>query len=73
MMRPVAVGTIDPVTLTVGEEDQTVDVSGKFSDPDGDALTYSAQSADTDVAMVGVENTIITIIAGGSRVQRQSP
>ena len=61
---PLAVGTIDPVTLTVGEEEQTLDVSGKFSDPDGDALTYSAQSADTNVAMVGVENAIITIIPG---------
>ena len=61
---PVAVGTIDPVTLTVGDEEQTLDVSGKFSDPDGDALTYSAQSADTDVAMVGVENAIITITPG---------
>ena len=61
---PVAVGTIDPVTLTVGEEEQTLDVSGKFADPDGDALTYSAQSADTNVAMVGVENAIITITPG---------
>ena len=61
---PVAVGTIDPVTLTVGEEEQTLDVSGKFSDPDGDDLTYSAQSADTNVAMVGVENAIITITPG---------
>ncbi len=61
---PLAVGTIDPVTLTVGEEGETLDVSGKFSDPDGDALTYSAQSADTNVAMVGVENTIITITPG---------
>jgi hypothetical protein len=61
---PLAVGTIDPVTLTVGEEEQTLDVSGKFSDPDGDALTYSAQSADTNVAMVGVEDAIITIIPG---------
>ena len=61
---PVAVGTIDPVTLTVGDEEQTLDVSDKFSDPDGDALTYSAQSADTNVAMVGVENAIITITPG---------
>ena len=61
---PVAIGTIDPVTLIVGEEGETVDVSGKFSDPDGDALTYSAQSADTNVAMVGVENAIITITPG---------
>ena len=61
---PVAVGTIDPITLTVGDEEQTLDVSGKFSDPDGDDLTYSAQSADTDVAMVGVEDAIVTITPG---------
>ena len=61
---PVAVGTIDPITLTVGDEEQTIDVSGKFADPDSDALTYSAQSADTDVAMVGVEDAIVTITPG---------
>ena len=58
---PLAVGTIDPVTLTVGDEDQTVDVSDKFSDPDGDDLTYSVQSADTTVAQVTVEDTIVAI------------
>ena len=69
---PVAVGTIDPITLTigvedqpvaltVGDEEQTVDVSDKFSDPDGDDLTYSAQSADTTVAQVTVEDSIVTI------------
>ena len=58
---PLAVGTIDPVTFAVGDEDQTVDISGKFSDPDGDALTYSAQSADTTVAQVIVEDSIVTI------------
>ena len=58
---PVAVGAIDPVTLTVEDEEQAVDVSDKFSDPDGDALTYSAQSADTTVAQVTVEDSIVTI------------
>ncbi len=69
---PVAVGTIDPITLTIGVEEQpvaltvgdgeqTVDVSDKFSDPDGDDLTYSAQSADTTVAQVTVEDSIVTI------------
>ena len=36
---PVAVGTIVSQTLRVGDDGVTVDVSGKFSDPDGDALT----------------------------------
>ena len=58
---PLAVGAIDPVTLTVEDEEQAVDVSDKFSDPDGDALTYSAQSADTTVAQVTVEDSIVTI------------
>ena len=60
---PVAVGTIDPVTLTVGDEDQTVDVSSNFSDPDGDVLTYSAQSEDAQVVMVSVTDATITLTA----------
>ena len=60
---PVAVGTIEPVTLTVGEDNQFIDVSTKFSDPDGDPLTYSAQSADVAVATVAVDDATITLTA----------
>ena len=60
---PLTVGTIDPVTLTVGDEDQTVDVSTKFSDPDGDTLTYTARSEDTMTVMVSVTDATITLTA----------
>ena len=60
---PVAVGEIDPVTLIVGEDGQTVDVSSHFSDPDGDALTYSARSGDVAVAKVIVEGSTLTLSA----------
>ena len=60
---PIAVGEIDPVTLIVGEDEQTVDVSSHFSDPDGDALTYSARSGDVAVAKVIVEGATLTLSA----------
>ena len=60
---PVAVGTINPVTLTVGDAAQTVDVSTKFSDPDGDTLTYTAKSEDTMTVTVRVTDSIVTLTA----------
>ena len=58
---PQAVGAIAPVTLIAGSSAATVDLSSSFSDPDGDSLTYSAQSSDTGVVTVGVINATITI------------
>ena len=43
---PTAVGSISGQTVTVGSSAATVDVSGNFSDADGDALTYTASSSD---------------------------
>ena len=42
---PLAVGTISAQSLTVGGSSAVVDVSGKFSDPDNDTLTYTASSS----------------------------
>ena len=58
---PVAVGSIDVLSLTVGDSAATVDVSPYFSDPDNDRLTYSAQSDDTSVARVSVSGSEVTI------------
>ena len=58
---PVAVGTIDARTLTVGGDPAAVDVADNFSDPDGDSLAYSAASGDEAVATVAVEGSIVTI------------
>ncbi len=42
-------------------ESISVDVSSYFSDPDGDALTYTASSSNTGVATVGVSGSTVTV------------
>ena len=59
--QPVTVGAIAAQTLTAGGDDTTVDLSDSFSDPDDDALTYSAVSSDTSVATVMVTDNMLTI------------
>ena len=59
--QPVAGGAITAQSLTVGGAAATVDVSGSFSDPDGDALTFSAVSSDTSVAAVSALNSMVEI------------
>ena len=59
---PVVSDTIPPQTLTEGDT-TTIDASGYFSDPDGDALTFSAASGDTDVATAAVDGSVVTVIA----------
>ena len=56
---PVAVGSIPDLELAVGAE-KSVDVSAYFSDPDGDALSYEATSADADVTTVSVSGSTVT-------------
>ena len=64
---PVATGTIPAQTVEVGET-VTVDLSDHLSDPDGDALTYSAQTSDPRVATVSVSgsNALVTGVAKGA-------
>ena len=56
---PKAVGTIQPDTIKVGE-DGLVDVSSKFSDPDGDRLTYTVESSDPVVVTAVVSGSDVT-------------
>ena len=58
---PVPVGMIDPITLTAGDSPMTVGIADKFSDPDGDRLTYTAVSSDTAVATVTVSSATLAI------------
>ena len=60
---PVAVGTISDITLTVAGDPATVDVAGYFNDPDGQTLTYSAQSSARTVATVSVAGSRVTVTA----------
>ena len=59
---PVAVGAIPPQTLTEGDT-VTIDASGFFSDPDGDALTYAAASSDAGVATASVDGSMVMVVA----------
>ncbi|MCY3808038.1 MAG: putative Ig domain-containing protein [Gemmatimonadetes bacterium] len=57
---PVAGEPIEDIDVVVGEAAQ-VDVSGNFSDPDGDALTYTATPSDTGVATASVSGSAVTV------------
>ncbi len=59
---PVATGPIPAQTVITGET-TTVDLSTYFSDPDGDALTYGAESSDATVVTVGVSGSFLTLAA----------
>ena len=50
-----------PLTLGLDEAAVTVDVSGAFRDPDGDALTYRATSSAPTVAAVSVSGSAVTV------------
>ena len=64
---PTAVGTIPDQTLGVGET-VMVNVAGYFSDPDGDALTYTAASSIAATASVAVSGSVVTITAAAQGV-----
>ena len=63
---PAATGTIPAQTVHVGDN-VTVSLSGYFSDPDGDALTYSGQTSNGGVASVSVSgsNVVVSGVAQG--------
>ena len=59
---PGAADPIPDIELARGEE-RTLDVSSHFSDPDGDMLTYRAQSSDPAVAAVAASGSEVTVRA----------
>ena len=63
---PVAEGSVSAQTIEVGDT-ATVDMSPFFSDPDGDALSYSAGTSDTTVVTALVVNSMVmaTAVAKG--------
>ena len=58
---PEARGSIPAMTVRVGD-DETVNVAPYFTDPDGDALVYSASSSATSVATASVSGTAVTVV-----------
>ncbi len=59
---PVATDSLPARSLRVGDS-ASVDLGDRFADPDGDRLTYSASSANADVAAVSVADGAATVIA----------
>ena len=57
---PTAVGTLPAVRVAVGES-REVQLSGAFSDPDGDALSYSAVTSNAGAARVSVSASVATV------------
>ena len=66
---PVLSGTLEDQTVTAGEP-VSVSIEGVFTDPDGDELTYTAESENTDVATVELSDLELTIsgVNAGSTV-----
>ena len=58
---PVPQGAISGLSLTAGADARTVDVALFFTDPDGDALTYDAESSNRNVATVRTAGSTVTI------------
>lgn len=59
---PEAVGSIPALELTEGDT-ASVDLSTRFSDPDGDALTHEAASSDGNVATARISGDSVVIVA----------
>ena len=57
-----------PAQELMPEGEVTIDLSGHFTDPDDDALTYAGETSDADVATVSIEgnNATITGVAAGT-------
>ncbi len=61
---PAPVGAIGAQTIEVGQS-ITLDVAGSFTDPDGDALTYTAASSIAAVVRTSTSGSMVTITAAG--------
>ena len=63
---PVAVGTIDAVSLGTGDDPASVDVAAYFSDPDDDKLAFAAASGDETIATASVSGSVVSVTPAGA-------
>ena len=63
---PVSTTTIPVQDLTVGGSSAVLNMSSYFSDPDGDVLSYTAESNNTNVTTISVSGTRMTIAPIGT-------
>jgi len=59
--RPTPTSTIPPQELAVGDT-LTLDAAAYFTDPDGDALTYSVETSDAGVAAASLSGSTVTVV-----------
>ena len=59
---PTAVGRIPDQTLTVGGSAVTMDLASRFSDPDGDSLTFRAMFDNPGVVRVTIDEEELVVI-----------
>ena len=67
---PQVAGSIGSITLTEGGSSRSVGLSDKFSDPDGDELTYSAASSRTSVVRTRITGSTLTLTPVGPGTAR---
>ena len=65
-LAPVPEDSIDSQRLTEGGDAVTIDVTGNFSDANGDELTYTAESSDASVATVSVDGSMAPVAPVGA-------
>ncbi|NBC17995.1 MAG: T9SS type A sorting domain-containing protein [Bacteroidetes bacterium] len=58
---PTVTTPIPDATLTAGGDPFTQDLSGVFTDPDGDPLTFTASSSDEAIATAAVDGSTLTV------------
>ncbi len=63
---PVAAGTL-PAAKALGSGRWLARVDGSFEDPDGHGLTFSAASANTELATAGIVDSVTLLVNGVSR------
>ena len=65
-LAPEPGGSINGQRLTEGGDAVTIDVTGNFSDANGDELAYTADSSDESVATVSVDGSMVTVTPVGA-------
>ena len=60
-------GVLSNVELLISTTSDPINVSAAFDDPDGDMLTYTAESDDPNVVQVTVIDGVLTIVTGSNR------
>ena len=63
---PVPAVPVAPAQTAIVGDTLNVDVSPFFTDPDGDILTYTAESGNTSIATVTVEGSVVSAAAVGA-------